>query len=307
MYYLSHAKHKVESRAQGVNLINASLEDRKSLATVADAVAHEKARSRWERKYGAPASITGASSAITCVRRGLPICSVVLNYITQHLAVACSSGIYWLDLKRSANGKPRRGEVDVEYLRDNAERISFPQEVQERDRRRFVTFLGKEGYKPNFADSELVRPEEWKECLHYRFPGGPSRILYLSDLQTGRRPVGFIVANGEKIGEWIHWLTFVRFATMPRDARESALHVFEISQERPWTRDGILMATSPVYSIFRVVDGKTGRMVIDIDRLQAFPNPSKYRSTLLVAPATNDWAMQLVQVHGRRPIQFVGD
>src|SRR3989344_792068 len=34
-----------------------------------------EAVARWEEKYSKPASITGATSAISCVRRGLPIFS----------------------------------------------------------------------------------------------------------------------------------------------------------------------------------------------------------------------------------------
>lgn len=53
----------------------------------------EGALKRWEKIGEGPASITGASAAITCVRRGGIIFSVLLNYITQELIVACSSGV----------------------------------------------------------------------------------------------------------------------------------------------------------------------------------------------------------------------
>lgn len=35
---------------------------------------------------------------MTCVRRGLPICTALLNYITQELFVACSAGVYQMSL-----------------------------------------------------------------------------------------------------------------------------------------------------------------------------------------------------------------
>ena len=37
----------------------------------------------WEKAFSAPASITGATSAISCIRRGVPIFTVIVNYITQ--------------------------------------------------------------------------------------------------------------------------------------------------------------------------------------------------------------------------------
>ena len=47
------------------------------------------------------------------------------------------------------------------------------------------------------------------------------------------------------------------------------------------------MSTSPVYSIFKVVDPAPGKMIMDTDRLHGFPNPSKSRATLLAIPASN--------------------
>jgi hypothetical protein len=61
---------------------------------VADVLRKRAAKKNWERIYAGPCAITGANAAITCVRRGLPICSVLLNYITQEVTVACSAGIY---------------------------------------------------------------------------------------------------------------------------------------------------------------------------------------------------------------------
>src|SRR3989338_10991157 len=46
----------------------------------------------WEKKFSGPAVITGATSAISCVRRGTPIFSVIVNYVTQHLIVSCVVG-----------------------------------------------------------------------------------------------------------------------------------------------------------------------------------------------------------------------
>lgn len=262
-----------------------------------------EARARWEREYGAPAAITGASSAVTGVRRGVPIFSVMVNYCTQQLFVACSAGVYVVDLPDTLP------DVDLGYVRAQGTPVLFRAVGRNRhtEMRRFVTYLGKRGYKENFLDSGLMSEQEMAQHLHYGLPGGPLRIFYLSTLQPEGVPIGFIVSNGEKIGEWIHWLSFLRFARMSEGQREAALQTFEIYQDRPWTKDGILMATSPPYSVFREVRESGGKVVIDVRRFSDFENPSKLRSTLLVTPRGNQWAARVVKQHGYRPIVFSGD
>src|SRR3989344_2903585 len=61
-------------------------------AAVAQMVRSSEAHALWEERFGAPVSITGAFSAITCVRGAVPIFSVKVNYLTQALFVACSAG-----------------------------------------------------------------------------------------------------------------------------------------------------------------------------------------------------------------------
>ena len=167
-----------------------------------------------------------------------------------------------------------------------------------------MTFLGKQAYRENLLDSKLIRESDLAKDLYYDKPGGPSRVLYLSELQPETSPIGFIVANGEKIGKWIHWFTFCRFAISTNDLRNPALQAYEVSEDRPWTKDGILMSPSPAYSIFKVVDGDRKKVLVDVDRLEAFPNPSRYRGMLLVAISSNQWVVRLVKQYGHRAIDF---
>lgn len=267
---------------------------------VADVLRRSDAAVRWERDFGRPAVITGANVAITCVRRGLPVCSAILNYITDHLAVACSAGIYTLRL-------PRRGRtrMTLDLVRARGKPVDFPplRDVQA-DGRRVVTFIGKpeRGYPQNFLGSKLVEEYEINRYLHYDQPGGPTRILYLSALQAPFAPIGMIVANGEKIGEWIHWFPFIRFAHRHDDWGAKALRVFEIAQEQSLMRDGYLMAPSYPYSAF--VERNERTMVIDVERLRGLHNPSRYRATLIVIPSTNKWAMSRVEQYGYRELVF---
>ena len=256
--------------------------------------------SKWESEFGGPASIAGATSAISCVRRGLPIFSVIVNYITQELVVSCAAGIKILKLPEE-----RPDLIDLNYVLAKGGPLYFPGiDGRMKDKRTFVTFLGdvgKVGYQQNFVDSGFMNEGQIKQFLHYGKPGGPSRALYLSSLQPYSTPIGFVLANGEKIGEWIHWLSFVRFARSQEDDSQPALILYEISHDRPWTKEGVLMSTPPNYSVFRAYNGK---LYIDTSWLLRMLNPSKLRSTLMVAPFDNRWAVSSSSQSGYRPIEF---
>ncbi len=269
-----------------------AVEDKKQ--TVAQAMKSEEFKAEWENKFGSPIAITGGTSAVTCVRRGIPIFSVIVNYITKKLFLACSAGCYVLALTEE---RPIIGLVDILM---KGEKIFFSNVKTDDAMTRFVTFVGKSGYKENFIDSKFMPEEDMEKNLHYDLPGGPSRALYLSDLQT--IPIGFILANGEKITEWIHWLPYLRFARKNNDQGEPALRLYEIYQDRPWTKEGILMATPPAYSIFKPIG--EGKMVININRFNSFINPSQVRSTLLLTAADNGWATRIVNQYGYREIEF---
>ena len=270
--------------------------------TVLDVLTKKDCIRSWEKQFGKPAKITGAFSALTCIRRGMPICSVLLNYITRDIIVACSAGIFSVEL--ASIKEANYPSITTEYIRTNGKSIFF-HSVDPSSTKRFVTFLGKEGYEENFLDSNLLPRNGMDQWLHYDLPGGPSRPLYLSSLHENNPPIGFILANGEKIGEWIHWFTMARFASMEKDQREPALRIFEIHLQRPWTRDGYLMSTSPAYSIFKEIN--PGKVIINMSRLKELDNPSKYRSTLLVAPTSNSWTLRIMQQYGYRPLVFPGN
>jgi hypothetical protein len=268
---------------------------------VINIVRKDISRKKWEEQFGVPAEITGGASAITCIRRGVPIFSVMVNYITQQLFVSCSAGNYVLDLPEDTKG------IDLNYVREKGRKIFFRDIDSRGDTHRFVTFMGKQGYKENFMDSRLMTEEEMGKYLHYDLPGGPLRVLYLSNLQPSDATIGFVLANGEKIGEWIHWLPYIRFARKENDEDEPALRLFEIYQDRPWTKEGILMATPPAYSIFKPVSGNDGRMIINVGQFSAFDNPSQIRSTLILAPPDNQWATRVVNQYGYRPIELFSE
>jgi hypothetical protein len=267
---------------------------------IGDIFKNPRTRAMWEVKFGTPASITGATSAISCVRRGVPIFAVIVNYITQELIVSCAAGNRILKLPDE-----RPCIIDLKYVRTNGKLLTFPGiDGDVRVMQKFVTFLGDEGktgYRENFIDSKFMNKRQMAKFLHYDKPGGPSRVLYLSSLQPQSTLVGFILANGEKIGEWIHWLSFAQYAHSVDDDSQPALIVYEIFQGRPWTKEGILMSTPPNYSVFREYNGK---LFIDTSWLLRMPNPSQLRSTLIIAPQDNRWAIRSSSQSGYRPIRF---
>jgi hypothetical protein len=231
-----------------------------------------------------PAVITGSTTSITCVRKGKVVFSVILNYIEGAICVASDNGVHWLKLKDYTDLENEK--ITFSDIIRNGKPLIFPG-VSEYgytpdECKRFVTFLGKSGYRENFTDS-MVFVENPDKFLHHRTPPGPPRVLYLSELQHGHGPVGFVLSNGEKIGEWIHWLAFVKNAKNGNG--NQALKAFEISLARPWTKYGVLMSTSPEYSLFCE---ESDNMYIDISRLRAYKRPSQFRSMLVVLPSDNE-------------------
>jgi hypothetical protein len=281
-------------RSSQLKSLLTEVEDRNR--TVSDVMSDEETKTKWEEKFGSPASITGGSSAITCIRRGIPIFSVIVNYLTRQMFVSCSAGNYGLDLPQDLS------VVDVAYVQKHGKVIFFHNVFSEVDRRRFVTFLGKSGYKENFIDSGLMKEEDMHDNLHYNLPGGPTRALYLSTLQPKDCPIGVVLSNGEKISEWVHWLPYLINARSESDQGEPALRLFEVYTTSPRTNKGMFMSTPPDYSIFR--QNRSGRMIINVEKFFDFQDPSKVRSTLIMMPSGNSWAANVMKRHGYRPIEF---
>ncbi len=252
----------------------------------------------WEKMFEAPVTITGPTSAITCVRKGEVVFSVILGYITGLIYVACDVGVFQYQLSGYAD--PVNEKLTLSEIARHGKLLKF-RSVRELgyspdDCKYFVTFLGKEGYKENFSDSQLFA-EEADGYVHHREPAGPPRPLYLSELQNNNGPIGFILANGEKIGEWMHWLAFVKYAK--NEDGGQALRAFEISLERPWTKNGMLMSTPPAHSIFC---GFGDMAYLDISRLRNFERPSQFRCMMVVTRHDNERIIHVLQQHQYREV-----
>ena len=255
-------------------------------------------RELWEDMFEPPVTITGPTAAITCVRKGQIIFSVILNYVTSTICLATDIGVYWYELENLSG--PQNEEVTLAEIFKNGKRLRFPG-IRELgysldDCKQFVTFLGKKGYRENFNDSMLF-VENPDDFLHHSKPPGPPRALYLSEFQNKHGPVGFILSNGEKIGEWMHWLSFVKYAR--NENGTYALRAYEIFLERPWTKNGMLMSTFPAYSLFCNEEGK---QYLDISRLRDFKRPSQFRCMIVVLPYDNERIIHVLEQHQYREI-----
>ncbi|UCC96071.1 MAG: hypothetical protein JSW40_04780, partial [Candidatus Omnitrophota bacterium] len=119
-------------------------------ARISEVVAKDEFLKKWEEEGGVPASITGATAGITCIKQGEIIFSVLINYITQELIVASPSGIGLINLK--IRGKSNLN-VTLKEIVTEGKLIDFlpvglntPWGIQ----KRFTSFLGKQGYRENF-------------------------------------------------------------------------------------------------------------------------------------------------------------
>jgi len=283
-------------RSKQLELFFQRISGSNKLAKVGEIMKECESEKVWEEMFEAPVEITGPTGSISCVRKGEVIFSVIFNYVTATIFVAMDIGIYYYKLKDFLVQ-----EIVLEDILRKGKALSFPS-TRERDYslddcRHFVTFLGKTGYKENFKDS-MIFLDNPDKFLHHSEPPGPPRVLYLSELQKDNGPIGFILSNGEKIGEWMHWLPFVKYAKNSNGSH--ALKIFEISLERPWTKQGMLMSTSPAYSIF--CDKGEGEGYLDISRLRNFSRPNTFRSMVVVVPYDNERIIHILEQHQYREV-----
>ncbi len=246
-----------------------------------------------------PASITGPTTSLTCVFRGKAIASIILNLITKEVVLSCEKGVYIFNINKIVNLE----KIFLNEICRKSRLLTFPYPNRTKKRnkagyKRFVTFLGKEGYLEHLLSCKIFGEDDIEEFLHQRVPGGPSRVLFLSDLQPASKPIGFILANGEKITEWIHWLPIIKYGK--DKGGEHALKAFEVYSERMGQKNGIPMSVTPSLSIFS--GSPEFGPFTDINRIKQYQNPSHYRSMIAVSHRRNDWFEVTMQLRTYREI-----
>ncbi len=206
--------------------------------------------------------------SISFVREGQITFNVMIDYQSGELFVACRAMTKHGHLERCP---------DPERMVSLGEDITFGP----RGGSDFVCFVGEKGTRKGdlYAQHLLDLPfrgEGNEPQPIYAEPGGPARILYLAsrpDLEFGQE-VACVLSNGEKICEWFGWLAYVSFSN-------SQLAVYELYAQKLSSRDMILLAPPPNYSLFTVSDDY--RCSLNLDRITMLDIPVYYRSALVVA------------------------
>ena len=257
---------------------------------VGDIIACPEVIDYWEKEIDekhTPAMISGATISISCVSKGKIIVSVIMNIINKTIFVACESGIYYMEIPIEPNSiNSSLNDINLNMIEKEGSKIIFESDDgvfrEQSDLLRFASFVGKTGYVENLEDSGIL--PDYEKHLHHGLPGGPARILYLSQFQSKDLPIGFILANGEKIGEWIHWLAYVKFSKDNKG--DKILRIHEINPKRHWAKESILMSPPPPYSVFRHKGVDEGSF-LNLSRLRDLDKPSHYRSMVLVTKRGN--------------------
>lgn len=256
--------------------------------TIATVFQNERMIKEWEAECGGDVEVSGPYASITAIHHHSILFNVMINYITGIIYIASDEGIGTLSADQIFEEREQKRVLKRSIDLNNmlkpilfAERSEFSRFGSES----VVTFCQNEQYKHNLVATKIFGNETIEEIqrkhLLYDRPGGPARILYLKEPPHA----GFILSNGEKIGEWIGWLAYVKYS-------EAKLRAYEIAFESSWTRDQILMAPGPAYSILGdhigEVRGRLHKTVkLSMAKLGYLDNPSRYRSTILVCPASN--------------------
>ncbi len=212
--------------------------------------------------------MTGLSSpfgSISCVRENRITFNVMMDYSSGEIYVACKAML-------------KHGSIDEcpdpEALAVRGSDIRF----EPRKGKEYACFLGKEGsskrelYEQHLKDLDF-RPGHLPR-KELQDPGGPARILYLSDdpaLATENK-LACILANGEKICEWFGWLAYV--------AHSNELAAYELYARKFSARDELLLAPPPNYSMFTT--DKEGQCQVNLDRILVLNTPVFYRSAIVI-------------------------
>jgi transcriptional regulator with XRE-family HTH domain len=216
-------------------------------------------------------SLEAPFGSITCVRDGELTFNAMLNYTSGTVYVACRDFIGYGNIAECP---------DAQTLADRGVRIGF----QPRSGQSYVCFTGDplKDEESSLGNSEHSRKyQNVLKNLHLQGehnigptnPGGPARVLYLSDFHDDIQP-SFILANGEKLFEFLGWMAFA--------VHSQQLAVFELYSDVFEGRNLILHAPPPNYSAFTV---QPGSFRLDIERILRLSPVGHYRGAVAITHA----------------------
>jgi hypothetical protein len=254
---------------------------------LAEVFASSETIPEWEETCGGDISLTGPYGSVTATRHHHILFNVMINYLTGYIYIACDTAMGSIHLAEAYEDEQRTRLKRTSEFLCSLRPVEFPVSGKWHSGGglRFVTYCKGQKYDDNLLASDVTQLKSLEEIRESRLvfdePGGPARVLYL----TGDG-IGFILSNGEKVGEWIGWLAWVAHSS-------ARLRAYEITFDSSWTRDEILMAPGQAYTVLgdNVIHDRGRRfkaVQLNLQKLRFLRNPSQYRSTLLVCPARNE-------------------
>jgi len=241
----------------------------------------EDIKNQWEALVDEPAQTSGACCSFTVIKRCRILFNIILNYITGDIIIACEDAIAYKNVNEIKEDD--RSWTDFRTWTD----IKFLANKDSNENKFFVTYLGKQ-YRKFYEDANVI-PSVYQPL--YSEPGGPMRILYLSNLAD--KKVDFILSNGEKIGEWLGWLAFCKYS------KDLIAYSIYPDTKTFYARDDLLMTPSPPYSI---LEGENENFSLNLEKLKYISNPSRYREMIIVLHKNNDSAASFIEAQKSRPI-----
>jgi transcriptional regulator with XRE-family HTH domain len=210
--------------------------------------------------------------SVTCVRDGEIVFNAMLDYVSGNIYVACKGFIGYGNIDRCP---------DLRSLAERGHEITFSPKPgpkylcftgdPDKDKERTVS-----EQSTNYVKVLKGLGFELQDHLGLSNPGGPARILYLSDQYSDDSDPFFILSNGEKVFEFLGW---VAYAIHSRD-----LAVYELYSDGFEARGLILQAPPSNYSAF--VPGANGKdFKCNVDKIIDLTPPGHYRGALVITHA----------------------
>jgi transcriptional regulator with XRE-family HTH domain len=224
-------------------------------------------------------SLEAPFGSITCIRDSEIVFNAMLDYASGVVYVACKGFVGCGNIEECP---------DPHTLVEKGTEIEFSPKPGPQ----FLCFMGDVDKDKDRAVNEqsskysrILKGLGFDPGLHLGLtnPGGPARILYLSDIYNDAENPIFILSNGEKVFEFLGWLAYA--------IHTQELAVYELYSSGFEARGFILNAPPPNYSAF--VSTSTG-FGLNVDRIIDLEPPGHYRGAIVVTHARSTVACALM-------------
>jgi hypothetical protein len=224
-------------------------------------------------------SLEAPFGSITCIRDGEIIFNTMLDYASGTIYVGSKGFVGYGNIDKCS---------DPLALVQNGTELAF----SPRGGSKYLCFMGDPDKDKDQTINEqsskyehILKGLGFDPDLHLgpKNPGGPARILYLSEIHEDPDNPIFILSNGEKVFEFLGWLAFA--------IHSQELAVFELYSSGFEARGLILQAPPPPYSAFSTSKG----LRLNVEKLIDLDPPGHYRGAVVVTHARSTVACALMR------------